>query len=139
MEYHAHIYFDRETEASAERLRERFLAPGFEALWVGPLVREPRGPHPLPMFELNFTDRELGAVSQLLMLERGPHRALIHPVTGHDPLDHSAHAMWLGGPLPLDESKLDPAPARWELERTQSITLERPSRFGASSWAERAP
>jgi aromatic ring-cleaving dioxygenase len=34
--------------------------------------------------------------------------SLIHPLTDDDLADHTTLAQWLGEPLPLDESVLDP-------------------------------
>lgn len=80
-------------------------------MWIGDLVPRCVGPHRMPMFELNFDESELADTVAWLMLNRAGHPVLVHPVTGHDPKDHSDHAMWLGAPVPLDFSRLDPPPA----------------------------
>jgi DOPA 4,5-dioxygenase len=36
------------------------------------------------------------------MLNRGDLTVLVHPETGDQVADHTAHALWLGPPLPLD-------------------------------------
>ena len=40
------------------------------------------------------------------MLARDGLSVLVHPETGDDVADHSAHALWLGAPLPLDLDSL---------------------------------
>jgi DOPA 4,5-dioxygenase len=109
MEYHAHVYFTSATVASAERLLARAMgaAPGTR---LHRFVPRPEGPHLKPMFELRFTEAELGPLVAWLMLHRRGHSVLVHPCTGDDPLDHFEHALWLGAPVPLDASRLDPSP-----------------------------
>jgi DOPA 4,5-dioxygenase len=108
--YHAHVYFAAEQTAIAEALR----AAAREALGglatVFPLVPRPVGPHLAPMFELNFDPAAREAVVAWLTAHHGALSVLVHAVTGYDHADHTAHAIWLGQPLGLDMSKLDPDP-----------------------------
>jgi DOPA 4,5-dioxygenase len=104
-EFHAHIYFTQASEASAESLREKILTEFAEKeVQIWPLVRRPVGPHPIPMFEMNFKKDALDSVTSWLEKERMGHVVLIHPVTGNDLLDHTIHARWLGKALVLDVS-----------------------------------
>jgi aromatic ring-cleaving dioxygenase len=36
------------------------------------------------------------------MLNRGAMSVLVHPETGDEVADHTAHALWLGAQLPID-------------------------------------
>ncbi len=100
-EYHAHVYYDpATTRAAAERLRQRVAAEFPEAKlgrWHDALV----GPHTRSMYQIAFPGRMLGALVPWLMLNRDGLTILLHPDTGDDLLDHTAHAAWFGAALPL--------------------------------------
>jgi len=103
--YHAHIYFDRGVRADADRLRQRFgeLAT---ALFVGEMRDEAVGPHPKAQFEVHFREDALPQVVALIKESRLT--ALVHPLTDDDLADHTSLGQWIGEPLPLDLSVLDP-------------------------------
>jgi DOPA 4,5-dioxygenase len=100
-DYHAHIYYDpATTRAKAERLRERAGAIFPQAKlgrWHDDLV----GPHPQSMFQIAFPVAMLADFVPWLMLNRDGLVVLLHPETGDDYTDHSAHAAWFGAVLPL--------------------------------------
>ena len=109
--WHAHAYYEESERAAAAALRERFTAltaaearPHF--LYVGRMVDGPIGPHPLPQFESHFAGRWRDAI--MAMIEPAGLRALIHPLTDDDLADHTNLAHWIGEPLALDLSVLDP-------------------------------
>jgi aromatic ring-cleaving dioxygenase len=100
-EYHAHIYYDPPmTRERAERLRAR-VAAEFPRAKLGRWHDELVGPHPQSMFQIAFPADLLGAFLPWLMLNRDGLSVLLHPETGDDYSDHSAHAAWLGAMLPL--------------------------------------
>ena len=101
-EFHAHVYYQDFTRAAASALREKLgdLAGG--RLKIYTLSDGPRGPHVTPMFGVDIPRADLPDVLAFLMLNHGPLTVLIHPVTGHELLDHTHHALWLGPPQPLD-------------------------------------
>ena len=100
-EYHAHIYYDpRMTRERAERLRAR-VAAEFPQAKLGRWHDELIGPHTQSMFQIAFPALLLNAFLPWLMLNRDGLSVLLHPETGDDYRDHSAHAAWLGGALPL--------------------------------------
>src|SRR4051812_14090026 len=104
-DFHAHIYFTAETRSSAETLRlliEKNLAPKLR--YSGKLIDRPIGPHPVPMFEINFLPQYFSEVVTFLMQNHGKHSVLIHPETGNDLIDHTAHALWLGPQMVLNLS-----------------------------------
>ena len=100
-EYHAHVYYDpATTRAAAERLRQRVAAEFPQAKlgrWHDALV----GPHTQSMYQIAFPGPMLGAFVPWLMLNREGLTILLHPETGDNLLDHTAHAAWFGAILPL--------------------------------------
>lgn len=109
--YHAHIYYDSTTRSNAEKARRELCAALAEGgtprlCFVGALKDAPAGPHPLPQFEIHFFREALGEV-RAFIAERG-FTALIHPLTDDDLADHTTLAEWMGEPLPLDVTTLDP-------------------------------
>jgi aromatic ring-cleaving dioxygenase len=100
-EYHAHIYYDPgESRDRAARLRER-VAAAFPAAILGRWHDAPVGPHPQSMYQIAFPREMLAAFVPWLMLNRDGLTVLLHPETGDDYVDHSAHAAWFGAVLPL--------------------------------------
>jgi len=51
--------------------------------------------------QIAFPSRMLALLLPWLMLNRGRLTVLLHPETGDDYRDHTAHAAWLGDALPL--------------------------------------
>jgi DOPA 4,5-dioxygenase len=99
--YHAHIYYDPASNRDrAARLRERVAAAFPEATlgrWHDALV----GPHPQSMYQIAFPRHLLASFLPWLMLNRDGLTILLHPGTGDAYADHTDHAVWLGGMLPL--------------------------------------
>lgn len=109
--FHAHIYFSPDQRPAAAALRDRFrslTAPGEEPhiLFVGPLRDAPIGPHPIPQFEIHFAETSQAGV--IAAIEGSGLRALVHPLTADDLADHTTLAHWIGEPLTLDLTVLDP-------------------------------
>ena len=101
VEYHAHVYYDaRTTRDRAERLRTR-VAAEFPRAKLGRWHDELVGPHTQSMYQIAFPASELASFLPWLMLNRDGLSILLHPETGDDYRDHSAHAAWLGSALPL--------------------------------------
>jgi len=103
--YHAHIYYSADDRADAEALRDVFSHHG-EVLFVGRMMDEPVGPHPTAQFEIHFLERSLGEIVRAI--ENSRLRALVHPLTDDDLADHTELGRWIGEPLELDVSVLDP-------------------------------
>jgi aromatic ring-cleaving dioxygenase len=109
--YHAHIYFEPAERGAAHRLRERLLQSRgtgefASVLFVGELRDEPVGPHPKAQFEVHFREDAVPQVKSLI--EATGLTALVHPLTDDDLADHTSLGQWIGEPLPLDLSVLDP-------------------------------
>ena len=103
--FHAHVYYPAEERSKAEALREAFGgAP--EILFVGGMTDRPVGPHPIPQFEVHFVEGSLPNV--MAAIEASGLRALVHPLTDDDLADHTRLAQWIGEPITLDVSVLDP-------------------------------
>jgi len=109
--YHAHIYYDLRDRAAAERLHGKLAtAKGVgdlrSVVFVGEMRDKSVGPHPKPQFEVHFREDALPGV--LPLIKGSGLTALVHPLTQDDLADHTSLALWIGEPLPLDHSVLDP-------------------------------
>jgi DOPA 4,5-dioxygenase len=103
--YHAHIYFTAEDRSAADQLRSRFQAEPW-VLFVGRMTEGKAGPHPIPQYEIHFCKPALER-AQALIRASGL-RALVHPLTHDDLADHTTLGEWIGEPLELDLTTLDP-------------------------------
>jgi aromatic ring-cleaving dioxygenase len=103
--FHAHIYYSAEERPAAEQLREDLRANG-EILFVGQMTDRAVGPHPIPQYEVHFVEGALPAV--VSAIEGSGLRALVHPLTDDDLADHTTLAHWIGEPVELEVSVLDP-------------------------------
>jgi len=109
--WHAHVYYDQDSWDAARLLHQQFselLANGSFAdlVMVGQMYDTGVGPHPKPQFELQFYE---SAVPRIMAILRPTGlTSLIHPLTDDDLADHTTLAQWIGEPIPLDESVLDP-------------------------------
>lgn len=109
--YHAHIYYEAATRARAmainQHLRDAMASGGSpRVLFVGSLRDGKAGPHPISQFEIHFTRGALADVRAFIVASGV--RALIHPLTDDDVADHTSLAEWIGEPLAMDVSTLDP-------------------------------
>lgn len=109
--WHAHIYYSPERRAEAEALRYRFMALTKDGnnsviLLVGRMMDRGVGPHPMAQYEIHFRERFVVEVSALI--EASGLRALVHPLTDDDLADHTTLARWIGEPVELDVTTLDP-------------------------------
>jgi aromatic ring-cleaving dioxygenase len=100
-EYHAHVYYDpATTRGRAERLRQR-VAAEFPRAKLGRWHDELVGPHTQAMYQIAFPSGMLSSFVPWLMLNRDGLTVLLHPETGDDYRDHTAHAAWFGAVLPV--------------------------------------
>ncbi len=109
--YHAHVYFEAATRAEAmalnQQLREAVASGGSpRLLFVGSLKDGKAGPHPIPQFEIHFTRDALADVRAVI--KTSGFRGLIHPLTDDDLADHTSLAEWIGAPVVMDLTTLDP-------------------------------
>ena len=103
--FHAHIYYSAEERPKAEALRDAYRGES-EILFVGSMTgRRAVGPHPIPQFEVHSRER---ARAVLAAIKASGLRALVHPLTDDDLADHTRLAQWIGEPIALDVSVLDP-------------------------------
>jgi DOPA 4,5-dioxygenase len=109
--FHAHIYYAAADRPAAARLRADLQAGKGGGAWVdvifvGAMRDQPVGPHPIPQFEVHFHEAALAAI--LVCIRASGLRALVHRLTDDDLADHTAEALWIGEPVALDISVLDP-------------------------------
>ena len=104
--YHAHIYFSDDELPAATALREDFAAARPAVLFVGRMTDRGVGPHPIAQYEIHFRGAALAGV--VSAIEASGLRALVHPLTDDDLADHTTLGHWIGEPLELDLTVLDP-------------------------------
>jgi DOPA 4,5-dioxygenase len=104
--FHAHVYYSDDDRASAEALRDRFSAIQPRVLFVGRMMDEGVGPHPIAQYEVHFLEDARPDV--VAAIEASGLRALVHPLTDDDLADHTTLAHWIGEPVELDVTVLDP-------------------------------
>lgn len=103
--YHAHIYYDAAERPAAAALRDDF-GNDSAILFVGAMTERAAGPHPIAQYEVHFLARSRGDV--VAAIEATGLRALVHPLTDDDLADHTTLAHWIGEPVVLDVTVLDP-------------------------------
>jgi len=104
--YHAHIYYSDDDRPAAEALREEFVAGRPLVLFIGQMTDRGVGPHPIPQYEVHFLEGSRPDV--VTAIEASGLRALVHPLTDDDLADHTTLGHWIGEPIDLDLSVLDP-------------------------------
>jgi aromatic ring-cleaving dioxygenase len=97
--YHAHVYYDNGSRATAEQLAKA-VTDKF-AVELGGFFDEPIGPHPVANLQIIFSAAEFASVVPWLMLNRRGLDVLIHPLTDDSVRDHDTDGAWLGTPVPL--------------------------------------
>lgn len=103
--YHAHIYYDPAERPAAVALRDNFgVDPAI--LFVGALTDGAAGPHPIAQYEVHFLAGHRPSVEETIRATGL--RALVHPLTDDDLADHTSLAYWIGEPVELDVTVLDP-------------------------------
>jgi DOPA 4,5-dioxygenase len=103
--WHAHIYFTDGERAADVVLRDAFAADP-AILFTGAMTRGPAGPHPIPQYEVHFLEGELEHVRAMILASGLT--ALVHPLTFDDLADHTTLGQWIGDPVALDLTTLDP-------------------------------
>ncbi|MDJ0685903.1 MAG: DOPA 4,5-dioxygenase family protein [Alphaproteobacteria bacterium] len=98
--WHLHVYFDAETRASAQRVREA-VEREFDIV-MGRWHEKPVGPHPMWSYQIAAAPAEFARLLPWMALNREGLIVFIHPETGDAVPDHRDHAVWLGERLDLD-------------------------------------
>lgn len=103
MYYHAHVYWSTpEQRDIALKLRNNLAetSAGLGRVWDKPI-----GPHPLPMYQVNYCDDIKDAVENLLNNKNLT--VLLHEDTGDDLRDHTEGTRWIGSELRLNLAWLE--------------------------------
>ena len=101
-DYHAHVYFDKETLLLATSLCEK--AGELFNLKIGRVHQKMVGPHPMWSCQIIFGSENFDELVTWLELNRENLTILIHPLSGNDLEDHTIYAYWLGDGTDLDLS-----------------------------------
>jgi aromatic ring-cleaving dioxygenase len=99
--YHAHVYYDPAMTRERATLLRQQIAAQFPQARLGRWHDKLVGPHPQSMYQIAFPSEMLQKFVPWLMLNRDGLTVLLHPETGDNYADHSAHAAWFGAVLPL--------------------------------------
>ncbi|MGX9418744.1 DOPA 4,5-dioxygenase family protein [Vibrio sp. WJH972] len=98
--YHAHVYFDQESQNNAKRLclaaKEKF------GLKIGRFNEKLVGPHPCWSCQITVEAKDFELVFPWLDQNREEMTIFIHAVTGDNMRDHTELTDWLGEALPLN-------------------------------------
>jgi len=105
------VYYTPETRGRAAALHDRLTRSmqtdrALALMFVGQLRDHKVGPHPVPQFEIHFLRSAQDAV--VSVLRDSGLTVLVHPLTLDDIADHTTLAQWIGDPIALDLSPLDP-------------------------------
>ncbi|WP_170763940.1 DOPA 4,5-dioxygenase family protein [Ruegeria lacuscaerulensis] len=100
--YHAHVYFDADTQDIAQQVCEE-AARRF-AVQMGRMHTRNVGPHPRWSCQLGFAPDAFDHVIPWLMLNRQGLTVFSHPETGDHLKDHRDRTIWMGEMLELDLS-----------------------------------
>jgi aromatic ring-cleaving dioxygenase len=99
---HCHIYYTAQTRNIAVDLQQKILQGFSNKVQVGRLIDRPIGPHPTPMFEVDFHSEVARELVPFLETDRAGLSVLLHPVSEDEVGDHTQRAVWLGSKLDLD-------------------------------------
>ncbi len=104
-DYHAHVYYDKDSKAAAEVLLAE-IAEHFPAARLGRWHDRPVGPHPDWSIQIAFDPDLFATLIPFLALNRGALVVFTHPNTGNALEDHRDNALWMGAVRPIDLSVL---------------------------------
>ena len=96
--FHAHIYWEnQEQRFIAISLRDNLKELGCP---LGQIIEKPIGPHPLPMYQVNYSKKNATEVEEFLS-DQGL-TILLHYDTGNHIEDHTKRVRLIGKKLDLD-------------------------------------
>jgi DOPA 4,5-dioxygenase len=104
--YHAHVYYEMHNGFETAKELAQLISNRFQNILVSNLIERPVGPHPVPMFEADFSIETFHTFVPWLMLNRQNLNILIHPNTKDMYADHLIYPIWLGNKLELNEEFL---------------------------------
>lgn len=104
--FHSHIYFDDKTIDQAEKFHQKFQSLD-TPVQVSRMIHKPIGPHPVPMFEVDFKAENFLKMIQFMQENRDGLNILVHPLSGNEILDHTDYAMFLGQKVDLNLAIFD--------------------------------
>lgn len=104
--FHSHVYFEAHSIEKAEKFHQKFQDLKIP-LQVSRMIHKPIGPHPFPMFEVDFKAQNFLEVIRFMQDHREDLNILVHPLSGSQILDHTDYAMFLGEKLNLNLAIFD--------------------------------
>lgn len=118
--FHAHIYFDRESERAAALDLRAAIAERF-SVRLGTIWGRPVGPHSKAMYQVAFEPELFETFVPWLMLNRLGLSILVHPNTINQKRDHLDDSLWIGAALEIHGEVL-PEAAEAELAGEPNTT-----------------
>jgi aromatic ring-cleaving dioxygenase len=104
--WHAHVYFEAFSRASAWALRETINMELAGHMEMGRFHEKPVGPHPMWSYQLAFPAASFSPVVSWLALNHGALDVFVHPNTDDELRDHRDCAIWLGASHTLNLTAL---------------------------------
>lgn len=98
--FHAHIYWENTDQRNAALSWRNELEKMGGIL--GSVHDRPVGPHPLPMYQVEYDERSQSVIEDLLKSRAGNMSILLHTDTGNHVEDHTAGVRWIGKSRELD-------------------------------------
>ena len=105
--YHAHIYYGPQTRDRAAKIRDALDAKFRGSIRLGRWHDKNVGPHTRSMYQVAFHCGIFPEIVPWLALNRNGLAILVHPESGDGLADHTAHAMWMGEILKINELIFD--------------------------------
>ena len=103
MNYHAHIYWKSVEEKNIALSTRIYLEK--QGCILGRIWDIPKGPHPLPMFQVKYNSSNQKKIEEYL--KKTNLTILLHEDIGENHVrDHTEGARWIGKPLSLNLEKI---------------------------------
>ncbi len=98
--FHIHLYYDESNIHLAKELSKEVQKK--YSIEVGTFHEQNVGPHPKWSVQLSVPNELFGAALSYIALNRKGLTVFSHPSTGHNLIDHTDNAIWMGEVLDLN-------------------------------------
>lgn len=93
--FHFHLYYPIEEITKATKVLDK-LAQDKEGTSIGRIWDKPVGPHPIGSCQVTVQKENFYEMIEWFFDNRQGFSVFIHPDTGNDYADHTAHVLWMG-------------------------------------------
>jgi aromatic ring-cleaving dioxygenase len=98
--FHIHLYYSETTIHLAKALAKEVESK--YSIQIGTFHHRNVGPHPRWSVQLSVPTHLFGDILSFVAINRKDLTVFSHPDTGHDLLDHTDHAIWMGEVLEMN-------------------------------------